>query len=270
MVKRPSASCLGVSLENRALPFCGTPLEDRKDADVFFAMRKPDVLGLAVIAFCVTAQWAVAVSNWTNPAGCVLGRPLNLPSDTRVYPSDGLCRWSAARTITMAVLGPLESSAIRSAPVLSVLPFAVDTVNSDPALLPGYRLRVVYSTTSTACALGSVMSSALVFLDQFDVRAFVGPQCAAALRDVSVLGAHYNIPVMAWSHSSAQLHLEDSRSKVSASSLKQESLLSKLPSQRRLLTAPSRKILRTEAWQLLFNGFIWCCCFCCTFCSDVG
>lgn len=86
---------------------------------------------------------------------------------------------------------------------------AMDAVNNDKSLLPGYYLGVVFANEPQPCTTEAVFRAAQGFLRDKSVRAILAPQCDEAARIVAVQALTVDLPVISWSQSQRQLQLRE-------------------------------------------------------------
>ncbi|XP_053087241.1 atrial natriuretic peptide receptor 1 [Pangasianodon hypophthalmus] len=107
----------------------------------------------------------------------------------------------ALKNITLAVILPLHNTEYpwawpRVGPALN---WAVEKVNSDPTLLPGHRMRLVFSSSENKEGLCSDSVAPLVAVDlkfAHDPWAFIGPGCDYASSPVARFTTHWEVPMV--------------------------------------------------------------------------
>ncbi|KAK3525535.1 hypothetical protein QTP86_034409 [Hemibagrus guttatus] len=142
---------------------------------------------------------------------CTLGGSLRLPLlvllsgvslgvvDLEMVPQHGGS--PALKNITLAVILPLHNTEYpwawpRVGPALN---WAVEKVNSDPTLLPGYRMRLVFSSSENKDGVCSDSVAPLVAVDlkfAHDPWAFIGPGCDYASSPVARFTTHWEVPMV--------------------------------------------------------------------------
>uniref|UniRef100_A0AAY4EF67 Guanylate cyclase n=1 Tax=Denticeps clupeoides TaxID=299321 RepID=A0AAY4EF67_9TELE len=106
----------------------------------------------------------------------------------------------AAQNITLAAVLPQTNTEYawawpRVAPALNKV---LEVVNGDPALLPGYRLNLVFSSSER----GGVCSDSMAPLVAVDLKfshdpwAFIGPGCDYAASPVGRFTSHWDVPML--------------------------------------------------------------------------
>uniref|UniRef100_A0AAY4EF39 Guanylate cyclase n=1 Tax=Denticeps clupeoides TaxID=299321 RepID=A0AAY4EF39_9TELE len=131
-------------------------------------------------------------------------------------------RWAASWTFSLLLLAPLEARsgkvphAAQNITLAAVLPQTnteyawawprvapalnkvLEVVNGDPALLPGYRLNLVFSSSER----GGVCSDSMAPLVAVDLKfshdpwAFIGPGCDYAASPVGRFTSHWDVPML--------------------------------------------------------------------------
>lgn len=107
----------------------------------------------------------------------------------------------ALKNITLAVILPLHNTEYpwawpRVGPALN---WAVEKVNSDPTLLPGHRMRLVFSSSENKEGLCSDSVAPLMAVDlkfAHDPWAFIGPGCDYASSPVARFTTHWEVPMV--------------------------------------------------------------------------
>ncbi|TSK28280.1 Atrial natriuretic peptide receptor 1 [Bagarius yarrelli] len=107
----------------------------------------------------------------------------------------------ALKNITLAVILPFNNTEYPWAlpRVRSALDWAVEKVNSDPTLLPGYRMHLVFSNSENEDGVCSDSVAPLVAVDlkfAYDLWAFIGPGCDYASSPVARFTTHWDVPMV--------------------------------------------------------------------------
>ncbi|XP_066529730.1 atrial natriuretic peptide receptor 1 [Hoplias malabaricus] len=108
---------------------------------------------------------------------------------------------SSLRNITMAVILPHHNTEYPWAwpRVGPALYWALEKVNSDPTLLPGYHMQLVFSSSENKEGLCSDSVAPLVAVDlkfAHDPWAFIGPGCDYASSPVARFTTHWEVPMV--------------------------------------------------------------------------
>uniref|UniRef100_A0A8B9JIK6 Guanylate cyclase n=1 Tax=Astyanax mexicanus TaxID=7994 RepID=A0A8B9JIK6_ASTMX len=105
------------------------------------------------------------------------------------------------RNITLAIILPKQNTEYpwawpRVGPALN---WALEKVNSDPTLLPGYHMQLVFSSSENKEGLCSDSVAPLVAVDlkfAHDPWAFIGPGCDYASSPVARFTTHWEVPMV--------------------------------------------------------------------------
>uniref|UniRef100_A0A8C1QFU3 Guanylate cyclase n=1 Tax=Cyprinus carpio TaxID=7962 RepID=A0A8C1QFU3_CYPCA len=105
------------------------------------------------------------------------------------------------RNITLAVILPLHNTEYPWAwpRVGPALHWALDKVNSDPNLLPGYHLQLVFNSSENKEGVCSDSVAPLVAVDlkfSYDPWAFIGPGCDYSSSPVARFTTHWEVPMI--------------------------------------------------------------------------
>lgn len=119
--------------------------------------------------------------------------------DLEMVPQQG--ESPAPKNITLAVILPRHNTEYPWAlpRVGPALDWAVDKVNSDPTLLPGHRMRLVFSSSENNEGVCSDSVAPLVAVDlkfAHDPWAFIGPGCDYASSPVARFTTHWEVPMV--------------------------------------------------------------------------
>uniref|UniRef100_A0A3B1IW84 Guanylate cyclase n=1 Tax=Astyanax mexicanus TaxID=7994 RepID=A0A3B1IW84_ASTMX len=115
--------------------------------------------------------------------------------------SGGGGRTSVPPNITLAIILPKQNTEYpwawpRVGPALN---WALEKVNSDPTLLPGYHMQLVFSSSENKEGLCSDSVAPLVAVDlkfAHDPWAFIGPGCDYASSPVARFTTHWEVPMV--------------------------------------------------------------------------
>uniref|UniRef100_A0A8C2AVZ6 Guanylate cyclase n=1 Tax=Cyprinus carpio TaxID=7962 RepID=A0A8C2AVZ6_CYPCA len=105
------------------------------------------------------------------------------------------------QNITLAVILPLHNTEYPWAwpRVGPALHWALDKVNSDPNLLPGYHLQLVFNSSENKEGVCSDSVAPLVAVDlkfSYDPWAFIGPGCDYSSSPVARFTTHWEVPMI--------------------------------------------------------------------------
>uniref|UniRef100_A0A8C2F0R5 Guanylate cyclase n=1 Tax=Cyprinus carpio TaxID=7962 RepID=A0A8C2F0R5_CYPCA len=105
------------------------------------------------------------------------------------------------QNITLAVILPLHNTEYPWAwpRVGPALHWALDKVNSDPNLLPGYHLQLVFNSSENKEGVCSDSVAPLVAVDlkfSYDPCAFIGPGCDYSSSPVARFTTHWEVPMI--------------------------------------------------------------------------
>uniref|UniRef100_A0A8C7G4K5 Guanylate cyclase n=1 Tax=Oncorhynchus kisutch TaxID=8019 RepID=A0A8C7G4K5_ONCKI len=108
---------------------------------------------------------------------------------------------SAHRNITLAIILPQRNTAYPWAwpRVGPALERAIDTINTDPALLPGHHLGYVFENSENEEGICSESIAPLMAVDlkfAHDPWAFIGPGCDYTSSPVGLFTTHWDIPMV--------------------------------------------------------------------------
>ena len=173
---------------------------DRKFIMSMKLFRKP-VISLLLICFCNIQTTEAAVATTLTTTSTTVTKILL----TSLVPlSQYGVSVAAATTLKQVRLGvpiPWSGTNWDAGPrFASGITIAVDKINADPTLLPGYNVSFVWGDSKCDEKASIGVMTDMLKNDQFPVNALIGPACSDGCRSGSFLSDHlkvgiqYNIP----------------------------------------------------------------------------
>lgn len=112
------------------------------------------------------------------------------------------CSAAAKKNLTVGLFVPWTGSWPVGTRLASAAPIAIDEINNNSALLPGYNLQFIWSD----CGCSKVMSAGgTVEFVKKRVSAIIGPYCSKGCVPSGLIAGYYNVPMITYSCSSSEL-----------------------------------------------------------------
>ena len=113
---------------------------------------------------------------------------------------------NVTKQINLGVLIPWTGDNWNAGPRLaSGLLIGIDSVNSDPTLLPGYKLTFTWKDTKCEESIALTAAVDMYTKSSPRIQALIGPACSHGCKAVGYLSEHWNMPLISYACGSVEL-----------------------------------------------------------------